>query len=106
MTNSILLGILLGAAVCILNIRWLRFFVDYILVNVKSVRNAKALTNITFIFRYIVITGILYFASKSHTISLIAFMAGFTIVLFSAVAVWLIQSKKETDLNGRTSSLY
>lgn len=106
MTNSILLGILLGAAVCILNIRWLRFFVDYILVKVKSIRNAKVLTYITFIFRYIVIIGILYFASKSHTINLIAFMAGFTIVLFSAVAVWLIQSKKETDLNGRTTSLY
>lgn len=106
MTNSILLGILLGAAVCILNIRWLRFFVDYILVNVKSVRNAKALTYITFIFRYIVITGILYFASKSHTINLIAFMSGFTVALFSAVAVWLMQSKKEIDLHGRTTSLY
>ncbi|MBI5747973.1 MAG: ATP synthase subunit I [Nitrospinae bacterium] len=106
MTNSILLGILLGAAVCILNIRWLRFFVDYILINVKSVRNAKALTYITFFFRYIVIIGILYFTLKSHTINLIAFMAGFTIVLFSAVAVWLIHSKKETDLNGRTTSLY
>jgi hypothetical protein len=104
--NSILLGILLGAAICIANIKWLRFFVNGIILNMKSIKGAQALTYISFIFRYLVITVILYLAVISRAVNLIAILTGFTVTLFSIVLIFFIQSKKGANLNGRATPLY
>lgn len=106
MVNSISAGILLGAAICFLNIRWLGFFANNILRDMKNVRTAKVLTYATFIFRYLIITAILYVAAKSQAVNLMAFLGGFTAFLFSTVAMWLIQGKGGENINGRTTSLY
>lgn len=94
MMNSILAGILIGGAICILNIRWLRFFVNSILLNMKNVRGAQVLTYISFIFRYFVIAGILYLAVISRVANILAIVTGFSVALFSIILIFFVQSKK------------
>ena len=103
--GSILAGILLGGAICILNIKGLTFFVKYILLDMKNVRKAKAVA-FTVLFRYLLITGILYLSVKSHFVNIVAFIIGFSIVLFSAIAILLRQYRKDVKVNGRTSPLH
>lgn len=106
MLSSILIGILLGGIICGLNIKWLKFYINGVLLNMQNTKRVKVLTYLTFIFRYIIIGGILYLAVKSGVVSLISLIIGFTAVLFLSIAFILIRNKKEIGLNGRTSSLY
>ncbi|HAP66981.1 MAG TPA: hypothetical protein DCQ99_04030 [Nitrospinae bacterium] len=106
MMNSVLLGVLLGATICIMNIKWLRFFVNGILLNMKNIKGAQRLTYISFIFRYLVIAGILYLAVISHVADMLAIVTGFSAALFSVVLIFFIQSKRGININGRTTPLY
>lgn len=106
MTNSVVIGILLGGAICFLNIRWLKFFINGILLNMTDVKRARALIYVTFIFRYLIIAGILYISAKSNAVNMMAVMIGFSAALFSYIIMLLRDDKREVKLNGRTASLY
>ncbi|MBI3599920.1 MAG: ATP synthase subunit I [Nitrospinae bacterium] len=103
---DLLTGILLGGAICFLNIRWLKFFIKGILLNVTDVKKAKALTYATFLFRYLIIAGILYISAKSNAVNMMAVIIGFSAALFSYIMMLLRHNKMEVKLNGRTASLY
>lgn len=103
--GSILAGILLGGAICILNIKGLNLFVKYILLDMKNVRKAKAVV-FTVLFRYLLIAGILYLSVKSHFVNIVAFIIGFSIVLFLEITILLRQYRKDVKVNGRTSPLH
>jgi hypothetical protein len=106
MMNDIVLGILLGGAICFLNIRWLKFFINSILLDVMDVKKAKALTYAAFLFRYLIIACVLYISAKSNAINMPAVIIGFSAALFSYIAILLRRNKMEVKLNGRTASLY
>ncbi len=106
MTGSIFAGILLGGAICFLNIRWLKFFINGILLNMSDIKRAKALTYVTFLFRYLIIAGILYISAKSNAVNMIAVIIGFSAALFSYIVMLSRHKKMEVNLNGRTASLY
>ena len=103
--GSILAGILLGGTICILNIKGLNFIVKYLLLDIKNVRKAKTVA-FTVLFRYLLIAGVLYLSVKSHFVNIVAFIIGFSIVLFSEIAILMRQYRKDVKVNGRTSPLH
>jgi hypothetical protein len=107
MLSDILFGSLLGGIICFLNIKSLRYFTNRILIEAKDVRKAKGKTYMIFIFifRYLIITGVLYLAVKSRSVNLVAFIIGFSLILFSSV-VTLFTHIKEIGPDGRTSSIH
>ncbi len=86
LSPRVTVGVLTGGLICILNFRWLKFFIQRVLF-CGDANRAKTMARVNYILRYLAVGVIIYGVFKAGLVNIPATFVGLSVVFLAISAV-------------------